>query len=244
MKLEIKIFSEPEDVAYQIAEEIFDLIKDNSDKGRQTFIALSGGNTPKILFKKLAGNFSDKIDWKNLHIFWGDERCVPPDNDQSNYGMTKEYLLNKIDIPEQNIHRTRGENDPDTEVNRIADEINKTVSLENALPRFDLNILGLGEDGHTASLFPGKKLKNISRQTAGIAVHPKSSQKRISLTLDVINNSCQIIFMVTGREKADILYDIMSKKDSYKKFPAAKVKAVNSLRWYLDEDAASKIKMP
>jgi 6-phosphogluconolactonase len=244
MKLEIKIFSDPETVAYQIAEEISRLINTNAENGSETFIALSGGNTPKILFKKLSENFKEKIDWKKLHLFWGDERCVPPDDDQSNYGMTREYLLNNIDIPDKNIHRIRGEDDPETEVKRIADEIDNTVPHQNSLPRFDLNILGLGEDGHTASLFPGKKLKHICKQLTGIAVHPESSQKRISLTLDVINNSSQIIFMVTGKKKADIIYDIMSNKNSYKKFPAAKVKPADMLNWYLDEDAASKIKMP
>jgi len=244
MKLEIKIFSSPENVAYQISEDVSDLINTNSESGKETFIALSGGNTPRILFKKLSENFKEKIDWKKLHLFWGDERCVPPDDDESNYGMTKKYLLNNIDIPDENIHRIRGEDDPELEVKRFAEEINNSVPSENTLPRFDLNLLGLGEDGHTASLFPGKKLKDISRQIAGIAVHPETSQKRISLTLDVISNSSQIIFMVTGKEKADIIYDIMSKKNAHKKIPAAKVKAINTLKWYLDEEAASKIKKP
>lgn len=244
MNLEIKIFLQPEDIAVQIAGEISDLIQRNSDNGRNTFIAISGGNTPKVLFKELAENFSEKIDWTRLHIFWGDERCVPPDDDQSNYGMTKQLLLDKVRIPDQNIHRVRGEDDPGTEVSRIAEEINSMVPHINDLPQFDLNILGLGEDGHTASLFPGKKLKNISKNITGIAVHPGTSQKRISLTLDTINNSAQVIFMVTGKGKEDIVYNVMRRKDSEKRYPASNVRADSMLKWYIDQEAAFKINMP
>jgi 6-phosphogluconolactonase len=244
MKLEIKIFRDPEETAVQIAEDIADLVAQNAENNRDTFIAVSGGSTPKILFQRLSENFKAKIDWKKLHLFWGDERCVPPQDDQSNFGMTKKYLLDNVNIPDKNIHRIRGEDDPKMEVMRIAAEIDDTVPRENNLPRFDLNILGLGKDGHTASLFPGKKLKSISKRIVGIAVHPVSGQKRISLTREVINNSRQIIFMVTGEKKAGIVYEIMSKKNSESRFPAAKVRADEVLRWYLDDGAAAKIKMP
>ena len=244
MNLEIKIFLSPEDIAHQIAEEISGLVGMNADTGRKTFIALSGGNTPKLLFNELSENFSEKIDWNKIHLFWGDERCVPPDDEQSNYGITKKLFLDKVNIPDQNIHRVRGEEDPGTEVLRISEEISKTVPHKNNLPQFDLNILGLGEDGHTASLFPKKKLKDISKNIVGIAVHPVTSQKRISLTLDTINNSARIIFMVTGKEKADIVYNLMRNKDSGKRYPAANIKAETVLKWYIDQEAASKIKMP
>ena len=197
MKLEVKVFSTPDEIALQVAEEIEILVKDNAEFNRDTFLALSGGNTPEVLFKKLADDFKTRIDWKKLHLFWGDERCVPPGNDQSNYGMTKNYLLDKVSVPEENIHRIRGEGDPKREVVRIAGDISRIVPRKNDLPQFDMNLLGLGEDGHTASLFPGKKLKNISEGITGIAVHPESGQKRISLTLQVLNNTRQNIFMVT-----------------------------------------------
>ena len=244
MKLEVRIFSTTEAIAYQVSEEIANLIRNNVKKNRDTFISFSGGSTPKILFIKLSDNFNDKIDWKKLHIFWGDERCVTPEDDQSNYGMTKKYLLDKIDIPEKNVHRIRGEGDPQKEVLRISEVVSRIVPHKHNLPQFNLNLLGLGEDGHTASLFPGAKLKNVSDKIYGIALHPGSKQKRISLTIDIINNSAQNIFMVTGEKKADIIYEIMSKKDSFKRFPAARVKADDTLKWYLDEEAAVKIKMP
>lgn len=244
MKLEIKIFPTPEAVAVRVSEEIAALVNRNRENKRDTFIALSGGSTPKILFDTLSADFKSIIGWSRLHLFWGDERCVSPGDEQSNYGMTKKSLLDKVDIPEQNIHRIRGELDPVKEALRISAEIRKIVPQKNNLPQFDMNILGLGEDGHTASLFPGKRLRNVSDKICGIAVHPGSGQKRISLTYEVINNSSQNIFMVTGIRKADIIFDIMSRNDSYKKFPAARIKASEELKWYLDEEAASKIKMP
>lgn len=243
MKLEIKIFLSPEDAASKIAEEITEMVTANSMENNDTFISLSGGSTPKTLFNKISDEFADRIDWNRVHLFWGDERCVPPDDKQSNYGMTKDYLLDNINIPEANVHRIRGEDDPAEEAARIAEEIKTFVPFVNSLPQFDLSILGLGEDGHTASLFPGKKLKNIAEKTAGVAVHPESGQKRISLTSEVVSNSKQNIFFVTGEKKADIIYDIMSRKDSGKKYPAARIKASEMLKWYLDERAASKIKM-
>ncbi len=244
MKLEIKIFLSAEEAALKIAEEIIKMVSANSGEDRDTFISLPGGSTPKILFNKIAEVYADRIDWNRIHLFWGDERCVPPDDKQSNYGIAREYLLNNIIIPSTNIHRIRGEDDPMDEVSRIAFEIRQIVPAENKLPQFDLNILGLGKDGHTASLFPGKKLKYIAGGIAGITVHPESGQKRISLTSEVLSNAKHNIFMVTGEKKADIIYEILSRKDSEKDFPAARIKAAEMLEWYLDEEAAARIKMP
>ncbi len=244
MKLEIKIFLSPEEAAAGLAGEIKEIVDVNSGKNKDTFISLSGGSTPKILFNIISEEYADKIDWNNVHLFWGDERCVPPDDEQSNYGMTKKYLLNNINIPEVNVHRIRGEGDPQKEVERIAGEINRVVPVKNNLPEFDLNVLGLGSDGHTASLFPGGNLKDVAQGITGVAVHPESGQKRISLTAGVLNNSRQNIFLVTGDKKSDILYEILSRKDSSKDYPAARIRAAEILQWYLDEKAASKIKKP
>ncbi len=244
MKPEIKIFLTPEELSLQLAKEIRDIVSENASKDNDTFIALSGGSTPKVLFTLLSGEFRDKIQWNRVHLFWGDERCVPPDDEQSNYGMTKKNLLGKINIPEKNVHRIRGENEPLEEVKRITGEIKYFVPFANNLPQFDINLLGLGSDGHTASLFPGKSLSGIIERIVGIAVHPDSGQKRISLTYETINNSKRNIFMVTGKKKSDIIFKILGSKIIDKKFPAAKIKASDYLEWYLDEEAAVKIKKP
>jgi 6-phosphogluconolactonase len=245
MKLEIKIFLNPKELATQLAEDIKNIVFENSKRKKATYIALSGGNTPKVLFNTLTNfSYKDKIKWKNIHVFWGDERCVPPDDEQSNYGMTKKFLLDKIEIPAENIHRIKGEDNPSIEAQRIADDIKSTIPEHNQLPQFDINILGIGEDGHTASLFPGKELKEINAGIAGVAEHPETGQRRISLTYDVINNSIRNIFMVTGMEKAEIVFKMMTEKNAEFKYPASKIRAAELLQWYLDDEAASKIKKP
>lgn len=243
MNIEIKIFLTAEDAAAKIAEEIVKIVFRNSGDDRDSYISLSGGSTPKYLFSKISSEYADKIDWKRVHLFWGDERCVPPADEQSNYGMANRYLINNINIPESNVHRTRGEEDPAAESARIAKEIKKIVPVADGLPRFDLNILGLGEDGHTASLFPGQKLQYIAEGIAGVAVHPESGQKRISLTSNVLSNAVENIFMVTGKKKAEIIFEVL-KGRSAGNYPAAEIKAAEILRWYLDEGAAGKIKLP
>lgn len=243
MEQEIKILLEPEEVANQIAEEIKTIVAENVKRDRKTYMTFAGGDTPKILFNLLTGDYyRAKIVWESVHLFWSDERCVPPENEQSNFGMTKNYLLDKIDIPQANVHRIIGENDPKEEVKRIADEIKSIVPDYNGLPCFDLNFLGVGEDGHTASLFPKQKLSDINDDIVGIAFHPKTKQKRISFTYHILNNSRRNIFMVTGENKADIIFKIMKDKESSNKYPAAKIEAIEILKWYLDAAAASKIK--
>lgn len=243
MEVEIKIFSNPEEIAAHIAVEIKNLVSENSKKNLDTFIAVSGGHTPDVLFNRLSESpYREIIEWDKLHLFWCDERCVPPDDKESNFGMTKYYLLEKIDIPVKNIHRILGENDPEKEVKRISGEIKSIVPAINDLPGFDLTLLGVGTDGHTASLFPGRQLKNVSDNIAGIAEHPLTGQKRISLTFDVINNSKEIIFMVTGNEKADIISRIMNEGDLKDKYPAAMIGGMGKLKWFLDKEASLKIK--
>ena len=117
-------------------------------------IALSGGSTPKIVFDELVSNFQKDIDWSGVQLYWGDERCVEPTDEQSNYKMTLEHLISKIEIPEENIHRIKGENDPEYEARRYAELLNESLPVAKSLPQFDLVILGMGDDGHTASIFP------------------------------------------------------------------------------------------
>lgn len=200
-------------------------------------IALSGGNTPKFIFQKIAADYKNKFDWNRIHLFWGDERCVPPDDNESNFGMTKKYLLDEINIPENNVHRIKGENDSETEAERYADEVKKNVKLKNGLPCFDLVMLGLGEDGHTASIFPNQMNLINSEKICEVAVHPSSGQKRITLTGRVINNASVITFLVTGENKKEILKKVLVEKN--KTFPAEFIKPVSGeLKFYVDEAAA------
>ena len=147
--MELKIFKDKKEVAAQFSSFLADRIK----SGERLTMALSGGSTPKVVFDYLAAYYTD-LDWSNVHLYWGDARCVPPTHDESNYKMTVDHLLSKIDIPEYNIFRVRGEDDPQSEAKRYANSLSNNLDLENGLPQFDLVILGMGSDGHTASIFP------------------------------------------------------------------------------------------
>ena len=206
----------------------------------ELYIALSGGSTPKIIFQTLAEKYKEKIDWNKIQIFWGDERCVPPESDESNFGMTKKYLLDYIDIPQKNVHPVDGSNNPEKEVIRYSNEIKKNVPIKSGFPKFDLVILGIGEDGHTASIFPDQMNLLTSEKICEVAIHPGSGQKRITLSGKVIDNAEKIIFLITGDSKANIVKQIFERDDlKKKKYPAANIKPVNGeLKFFLDENAS------
>ena len=156
--------------------------------------------------------------------------------------MTKKFLFDKIEIPEENIHRIRGENIPEKEVVRYTAEIDGLLKFKNKYPNFDLMILGIGTDGHTASIFPDQLKLINSEKVCAVAVHPKSGQKRVTLTGSVINNSDNTFFMITGDGKAKVVADILKKKKDYKKYPAASIDpAIGIYEWYLDSSAAKLI---
>ncbi len=200
-------------------------------------VALSGGNTPKAWFDYLADQKATKIPWEKVHLYWGDERCVPPDHPESNYGMTKKHLLDHIQIPNGNIHRICGECDPEVGAARYSDHLSETLPGE-ALPRFDLVILGIGEDGHTASIFPHEIDLWVSDEICVVATHPVSGQHRISLSGRVINNAKEVAFLVTGLAKAEKVSAILNESPGSANYPASLVKS-KITHWFLDKDAAS-----
>lgn len=236
----IKIFPTPNALAESLALELVNQINDTSTERLPFTIALSGGNTPKLLFSVLGDKFASSVNWHFVHLFWVDERCVPPDDPESNFGMTKQALLNKIDIPECNVHRIKGEDNPEEEAERYSKEITKHTKRRNGLPFFDVMLLGLGEDGHTASIFPGNLELFMSEKINVTAIHPVSGQKRITLTGKVINNSKNIFFLVTGKNKAPVVKSILFKEIQGKQYPAFYVLPEDGrLFWYLDNDAGS-----
>jgi 6-phosphogluconolactonase len=177
-----------------------------------------------------------------VHFFWGDERCVPPEDDESNYKMAYESFLSKINILENQIHRVQGEVNPEIEVERYANEIKESLPIVNNFPQFDWILLGMGNDGHTASLFPNSKAIKKRNSICIVAQHPQTGQKRISLILPVINTAKKVTFLVTGKEKSEIVHKILRNKNNSLAFPAAQVNPqFGILQWYLDEAAASKL---
>ena len=200
-------------------------------------VALSGGNTPRLWFQYLVDNCKDKINWQKIHFYWGDERCVPPDDEQSNFGMTKSFLLDYIDIPDENIHRIQGELDPETAAKEYEKELNN-LHDDQGIPVFDLVILGMGDDGHTASIFPHEIALWNSASDCVVATHPETGQKRVSLSGRVINHANHVAFVVSGISKAEKVMQVIV--DQSPQYPATLVIPVDGgLHWFLDREAAS-----
>jgi len=234
-----KIYPDKTHAARQLAHDICELI--SSLKKDKITLAISGGTTPYILFDIWANDYKTQIDWKKIHFFWVDERCVSPTNAESNFGNTKKVLFENIDIPKENIHRIRGENDPIFEAYNYTLEITKHVAMVNGIPKFDIILLGIGDDGHTASIFPSQIQLIHSENFVLEAQNPYNKQHRITLTGKVINNASHIYFLVTGKSKAEVLKQIFNKEEGYLNYPASHIIAIDGeLKWYLDEDAVGR----
>ena len=215
-----------------------------AEKDRLT-IALSGGSTPKSLFNYWAKLPQGEIDWTRVKFFWGDERCVPPTDEESNYKMTKEHLFDFVPVPDENIFRIRGENEANVEAERYAEvlerEIDTRSETQNETPVFDIMMLGMGDDGHTASIFPHEIDLWDSPQNCVVATHPESGQKRVSVTGKVINAARHVVFLVTGENKAEKVEEIVKYPvEAEKKYPAARVQPKSgNLIWFMDRRAAN-----
>ncbi|PWL38555.1 6-phosphogluconolactonase [Flagellimonas aquimarina] len=234
--MEIKVYKDKNEVAQQFSAYFAKMVEGKSE----FHVALSGGSTPKIVFDVLAEEFSSKIEWDRIHFYWGDERCVPPTDNESNYKMTVDHLFSKIDVPEQNIHRVLGENDPVSEAMRYSNLLEINLDKVNAIPQFDLVILGMGDDGHTASIFPHEIELWNSEDHCVVATHPDSGQKRVSINGKVINAAKEVAFLVTGAGKAEKTNAIIKKTEGSEAYPASLVNPNSgNLVWFMDEDAAS-----
>ncbi len=237
----IRIFETPDKLSLTLAGELRNYLEEANRKNGNFSIALSGGSTPENLYKQLAAEpFRSELAWNHVQIFWGDERCVPPDHQDSNYGMVNNILLTHISIPRTNIHRIQGEANPEKEAARYSEEIKKFVSsTKDKIPVFDWVLLGLGSDGHTASLFPGDENNWGKDEFCIVTVDRKKPQKRISITLPVINNARRVTFMVTGAGKKEIVKLIFDERSNSKHLPAMMVRPHDCIvDWYIDKEAA------
>jgi 6-phosphogluconolactonase len=205
-------------------------------------LALSGGRTPRGLYELLAKDaaYRDTLPWDRTHVFWGDERHVPPDHRDSNYRLARETLLDQVPLPAANIHRVPAE---DPEAERVADryerELRAFFTLDaDGIPRFDVVLLGLGTDGHTASLFPGADALAETRRLAVATRGPVPPVERVTLTLPVLNHAACVVFLVSGADKAGIVRAVL--EDSRDPpLPAQRVRPVGRLVWLLDAAAGA-----
>lgn len=208
------------------------------------FWALSGGSTPKLLFELLAKEYADKIDWQRIHFFWGDERCVPHHDPESNYGEVKRLLFDKVPVVPSQVHAVNTTLEPEAAAKAYGDLMTSLMPLNaDGLPVLDLNMLGMGGDGHTASIFPAnmKELLTDPRICA-VAVHPDSGQKRVTMTGPVLNASAEVVFLITGNSKTQRVAQIINEEHGARNFPVAHIRPTSGkLLWFLDGAAAAEV---
>lgn len=220
------------------ADMIADALKPSA-QGEMVTLALSGGSTPRKMHEMLARK--ERINWSNVHVFWGDERTVPPDDAESNYRMARETLLDSVGLPDENIHRLKGELDPVEAATEYEDKLRSVFRLlPGDVPRFDVIVLGMGADGHTASLFPGTDALSETDRLV-VANHvPQLDTVRLTFTFPVLNAARLVLFLVAGEDKADAAQQCMLGESAP---PAGRVRPTDGdLHWLLDAKAAAGIK--
>ncbi len=242
--LELRKLTTPQDLFQAAADDVIHAAEGSVSERNRFTIALSGGSTPRNLYNLIAANASSTLPWDRMFFFFGDERHVPPDDPESNFRMANESLLSKVPIPAGNIFRVPSEN-PDASA--AAEAYEKSLRNFFALqpgefPRFDLILLGMGPDGHTASLFPeAAALQEKSRLVVANWVE-KLKTHRITLTLPVINAARRVLFLVSGTDKAAALHEVLEGKQPAEKYPSKLVRPTNGkLIWLVDRAAASEL---
>ncbi len=241
VEVSVKVFSSVGEVTRTTAAMFADVVAEAVAARGQARVAISGGSTPKAVFELLAQEYTNKIAWGHVQLFWGDERCVPPADAESNFGMTEAAMLDKISLPPVNVHRMEGELAPEEAAARYEAEIRNTLRLEGAeTPTFDLVLLGLGPDGHTASLFPHTEaLHEMARICLANHV-PQKDTWRLTLTWPVITQGREVVFLVEGAEKAGVLKTVFTGAYDPEQYPAQLIRPANGrLTLLLDQAAAA-----
>ncbi len=242
MKPELYVFNTPSAFGETVADRFMEAsIRAIKQKDIMT-VALSGEARLDSYFEALAREpRRNMIPWQYMHLFWGNERCVPPDHPESNFKMADDVLLKEISIPDENIHRIKGEANPEEEARRYAEEIWSIVPRDpTGIPRFDWIFLGLGSEGYTASLFPGSSALEENESICTTAKHPMTGQNRITSTLFVINSVARLSFLDSGVEKSGIVAKVLGYHGDDLLLPASRVSLVDGLlEWYVDIPAAS-----
>jgi len=242
MNKEIRVFKDIEELSHDAATLFVEQAATAIVERDRFLVALNGGGTPTRLFQLLAAEYRDKVAWNNVHVFWGDERCVPPEADGSSYGQAKEAFLGQVSIPDENIHRVKGELEPVEASKDYALVLKEFATSPFDFPRFDLAYLGMGEDGHTASLFPGSPV-DVTEPTLPVTAHYQDRPaNRVTLTQLVFNQAHVVAFMATGEKKAGTLAEVLSKRYNPELYPSQRIEPKDGkLIWLVDENAAGRL---
>lgn len=238
----IRVFPDLERLSQKAADHFVLLVRQQVEAHGLFSVALSGGSTPKKFYALLSAEpYREIIPWKSVHFFWTDERCIPPDHPESNFRMAHEALLSRVPVPQVNIHRVPVEQvDPKQAAGLYEQEIRAFFRLcDDSWPEFDLILLGLGEDGHTASLFPrSQALQEISHLVA-VSTGGSPDLPRVTLTLPVLNHARHILWLVAGSEKASMVRAVLEGGGQSEELPARRVQPINGeALWLLDRSAA------
>ena len=240
--MELQVYSDAQQLSQAAAKWIAGLIAETLKVQDRFTIALSGGSTPKLLHKILAAApYKDQIDWSKMHIFWGDERAVPFEDDRNNAKMAYDTLLNFVPVPPSQIHVMRTDIGPE----ESAIEYEKILHqyFDKTPNTFDLVLLGMGDDGHTLSLFPGTAIVHEEKAWAKAFFLPAQDMYRITLTKTIVNKAAHIAFLTTGTGKAHALKEVLKGAYDPDLYPSQEIKPVNGeLHWFVDEAAAAGLK--
>jgi 6-phosphogluconolactonase len=232
-------------LAARAAAEAFITIASGKIRDHGTFsVALSGGTTPRNMYELLASReFAPRIDWSRVVLCWGDERCVPPDHPESNYRMARETLLSKVPVVPDNIHRIAGELAPQAAADGYSGALRKVFHLEDGtFPRFDLILLGIGGDGHTASVFPHTTVIEEKKSLVAAPYVERLGEYRITLTPPVLTNAANVFFLVLGDQKGPIVQAVVEDPYQPLRYPAQLLRnASGAVTWILDAPAAGKL---
>ena len=236
---QLRIRQSPEQAASACAQFILSSLRSTLETRPRATFAISGGTTPRLLFADLA---KADFDWSNVHIFWVDERCVPPDDDRSNFKLANETLLKPAHIHPENIHRVLGELPPKEAGERYVSEIKHFFQLaDGQLPVFDIIHRGMGADAHTASLFPGEPLIKNNTDTAAHVWVEKMKMDRVTLLPGVLRAAKCTVLQVSGADKAEALRQVLTGPEDEMKYPCQIASRDDKAIWFLDEAAAAKL---
>lgn len=240
----VRVFDDLESLSREAATYFVDTALSAISLRGRCLIALSGGNTPMRLYENLANEeYREQLDWNDVHFFWGDERCVPVGDAGNSYGQARKIFLDKLKVSEENVHRVQSELEPVEAAKDYARILNDFAEPGLHWPRFDLVLLGMGDDGHTASLFPDSPVDVTSPTLAVTAQYQGRPANRVTLTQLVFNSAYEIAFLVSGTSKAGTLAIVLEGNYQPGKYPAQRINPDDgNVTWFVDKAAATKLK--